>query len=453
VFDTILIANRGEIAVRIARTLRRLGIRPVTVHSEADADAPHVEACEESVFVGPAPVAGSYLQQARIVDAARTLGAQAIHPGYGLLSENADFVRRCAEAGLTFVGPPADAISAMGDKAEARRRMAAAGVPVVPGSDGPVVGVEAAREVAARVGYPLLVKAAGGGGGIGLKVVRKEKKLDKALRSAADRGASSFSNPEIYLERYVERCHHVEIQVLFDGHGAGVHLFERECSVQRRHQKVVEEAPSPHLRALGGDLLERMGEISLEAGRAIGYTGAGTVEFVVSPEGEAWFIEMNTRLQVEHAVTEAVVGIDLVEHQVRVAAGEPLALAQDDLAVDGWAVECRLYAEDPTRRFVPSPGTLERLRLPEGDGVRCDFGYREGQPVTPYYDPMLGKLICHGADRGQAIARMRAALDALEVAGVATNRDLLRALMDHPDYIAGTCDTSFLESRLGDLTP
>ena len=451
-FEAVLIANRGEIAVRIARTLRTMGVRPVTVHSEADADAPHVRACDASVCIGPPPVAQSYLVAERVIEAARTLGAQAVHPGYGLLSESAAFASACAAAGLTFVGPPPDAIAAMGDKAEARRRMAAAGVPVVPGSDGPVAGFDAAREVGDRVGYPLLVKASGGGGGIGLKLVRSPATLEKALRSAADRGASSFSNPEVYLERYVEGCHHVEVQVLFDGAGHGVHLFERECSVQRRHQKVVEEAPSPHLRALGGDLAERMRAAALSAGRAIGYEGAGTVEFVVSPTGEAWFIEMNTRLQVEHPVTEAVTGVDLVEHQVRVAAGEPLALRQEDLAVDGWAVEARIYAEDPARRFLPSPGTLERLVLPSGEGVRCDFGYREGQAVTPYYDPMLGKVTCHGRDRAEALARLRAALDGLQVSGVTTNRALLRGLMDHPDFVAGTCDTGFLESRREELT-
>ena len=442
-FDKILIANRGEIAARIVTVCRARGIATVAVYSEADAGAPHVALADEAVCIGPPPVRESYLDQDAILAAAKKTGAQAIHPGYGLLSENAGFVRRCAEAGVVFIGPTAEQIDAMGDKAKARETAAAAGVPVVPGSDGPVDDAEAAA-LAEQIGYPVLVKAAGGGGGIGMQLVKKASKLERALSSCRDRGASSFGNAEVYLEKFIESPRHIEVQVLFDTHGHGVHLFERECTLQRRHQKVIEEAPSPFV-SRDPAMREGLCAAAMAAARAIGYVGAGTVEFVVGPEGDYYFIEMNTRLQVEHPVTEMISGVDIIGWQIDIAAGAKLTLSQDALAIDGHAVECRLYAEDPARAFLPRPGTLTAFKAPTLDGVRVDAGYVSGQEVTPYYDPLIAKLIAHGPDRETATARADAGLDALVVEGSTTNRDFLRAVLAEPAFTAADFDTSWLE--------
>ncbi len=444
VFDKVLIANRGEIAARIISVLKARGIGTVAVYSDADADAPHVALADEAVRIGPAPVRDSYLNQDAIFDAAHSTKADAIHPGYGLLSENAGFSRRCAESGPVFIGPGPGVIDAMGDKARARATAQAAGVPVVPGSDGPVDDAEAAA-IAERMGYPLLVKAAGGGGGIGMQLVKKASKLERALASCRDRGASSFGNAAVYIEKFIESPRHIEVQVLFDQHGNGVHLFERECTLQRRHQKVVEEAPSPFVQA-HPHIREQICGAAMAAASAIGYVNAGTVEFVMGPDGDFYFIEMNTRLQVEHPVTEAITGVDLINWQVDIAAGAKLTLDQSALAIDGHAIECRIYAEDPDKRFLPRPGTLGRFEAPTGEGIRVDAGYGSGQEVTPYYDPMLAKLIAHGPDRGTATARAQGALERFVIEGVTTNRDFVRAVLAEPAFAAGQFDTGWLET-------
>ncbi len=442
-FSKVLIANRGEIACRVAAVLRQKGIGSVAVYSEADADAPHRHAADEAVAIGPPPVAQSYLDQDAIFDAARQTGAQAIHPGYGLLSENAGFAQRCADEGLVFVGPTPDVIRSMGDKAQARATAEAAGVPVVPGSDGPIADAEAAG-LAEALGYPVLVKAAAGGGGIGMALVKKPTKLQSAVESCRDRGRSSFGDDTVYLEKLIEQPRHIEVQVLFDHHGHGVHLFERECTLQRRHQKVVEEAPSPFVTA-HPELRAGLTEAALAAGRAIGYRNAGTVEFIVDPEGHFYFIEMNTRLQVEHPVTEAITGVDLIGWQLDIAAGAPLTLQQADLAIDGAAVECRLYAEDPDRKFLPRPGRIERYEPPAGPGVRVDSGVGPEQDVTPYYDPMIAKLSAHGPNRKAALERARAALGEFVIEGLTTNRAFLADVLAHPDVVAGEFDTGWLQ--------
>ena len=444
-FQKVLIANRGEIACRIATVLRARGIRSVAVYSEADAAAPHVRLADEAVCVGPAPVPQSYLNQDAILAAAQATGAEAIHPGYGLLSENAGFARRCAAAGIVFIGPSPEAIDAMGDKAVARATAAAAGVPVVPGSGGAISDDEAAA-LAEGIGYPVLVKAAAGGGGIGMQVVTKPEKLARSLQTCRDRGASSFGSDAVYLERYIESPRHIEVQILFDHHGHGVHLFERECTLQRRHQKVVEEAPSAFVQARP-DLRDGLYASALALGRAIGYRGAGTVEFIVDPEGRHYFIEVNTRLQVEHPVTEAITGVDLIGWQLDIAAGAPLTLTQDALAIQGAAIECRVYAEDPAKSFLPRPGTIERFDAPTGPGVRVDAGVEAPCEVTPYYDPMLAKLVVAGADRPEAIARTRAALGAFVVEPLTTNLAFLATVMEHDDFQAGRYDTGWLGRR------
>ncbi|MCA9538429.1 MAG: acetyl-CoA carboxylase biotin carboxylase subunit [Myxococcales bacterium] len=443
-FETILIANRGEIAARIAQVIKGRGIRCVAVHSEADADAPHVRLADEAVCIGPPPVRDSYLNQDAVLAAAKQTGAQAIHPGYGLLSENTGFARRCAEAGLVFIGPTPEAIDAMGDKAQARATARAVGVPVVPGSAGPVDDDEAAA-LAEAIGYPVLVKAAGGGGGIGMQVVSKPARLARALSSCRDRGASSFGNPAVYLEKYIESPRHIEVQILFDHHGHGVHLFERECTLQRRHQKVIEEAPSPFL-ATRPEVRAAMTAAALKAGAAIGYRNAGTVEFIVGPDGAFYFIEMNTRLQVEHPVTEAITGVDLIGWQIDIAAGLPLTIEQKALSIRGNAIECRLYAEEPLKSFLPRPGQLGDFIPPTAEGVRVDAGYHSGQEVTPYYDPLLAKLIAAGPDRATATARADAALADFTIEGVTTNRDFLRAVLQSPEFAAGAFDTGWLET-------
>ncbi|KAA2213331.1 acetyl/propionyl/methylcrotonyl-CoA carboxylase subunit alpha [Teichococcus oryzae] len=447
-FGTILIANRGEIACRVIRTARRLGIRTVAVHSEADAGAMHVAMADESRLLGPAPARDSYLRIDAIIAAALAAGAEAIHPGYGFLSENAEFAEACAAAGIVFIGPPPAAIRAMGSKSAAKALMEQAGVPLVPGYHGADQSAAILREAADRIGYPLLIKASAGGGGKGMKIVESPADLDGALALAKGEARSAFGDDHVLLERYLTRPRHIEIQVFADSQGNMVHLFERDCSIQRRHQKVVEEAPAPGMDPARRDA---MGRAACDAARAIGYVGAGTVEFIA--EGDAFhFMEMNTRLQVEHPVTEAITGQDLVEWQLRVAAGQPLPLAQDDLRIAGHAVEVRLYAEDPARDFAPSTGRVEHLRFPAGEhGIRVDTGIRQGDAVTIHYDPMIAKIIAHGPDRAAALARLSRALAGTEIAGTATNLALLRAIASQPEFRAGAVDTGFIARHGAEL--
>ena len=440
-FDRILVANRGEIACRVMATARRMGIATVAVYSEADSGARHVAMADAAYPIGPAPARQSYLSIPTILDAARRSGAQAVHPGYGFLSENADFAEACVAAGLVFIGPPAAAIRAMGSKSAAKALMAEAGVPLVPGYHGDAQDLPTLAAEAARIGYPVLLKASAGGGGKGMRVVEHPDALADALAGAQREAAASFGDARMLVERYLTRPRHIEIQVFADSHGGCVSLFERDCSIQRRHQKVLEEAPAPGLDAAAR---AAMGASAIAAARAVGYVGAGTVEFIAE-DGAFFFMEMNTRLQVEHPVTEMVTGQDLVEWQFRVAAGERLPCAQDALALRGHAIEARLYAEDPARDFLPSIGTLTHLRPPpEGPDVRVDTGVRPGDAITPYYDPMIAKLVVWGADRPTAVRRLAAALRGYEVVGVQTNLDLLRAVAAHPAFAAGGVDTGFI---------
>jgi 3-methylcrotonyl-CoA carboxylase alpha subunit len=449
-FRSILIANRGEIACRVIRTARRMGIRTVAVHSDADAEAMHVAMADESRRLGPAPARESYLRIDAIIAAARASGAEAIHPGYGFLSENAEFAEACVAAGIVFIGPPPAAIRAMGSKSAAKALMEKAGVPLVPGYHGDDQSPATLHAAADRIGYPLLIKASAGGGGKGMKVVESAAGLEDALALAKGEARSAFGDDHVLLERYLTQPRHIEIQVFADTHGNTVHLFERDCSIQRRHQKVIEEAPAP---GMDPERRAAMGHAACEAARAIGYVGAGTVEFIA--EGDAFhFMEMNTRLQVEHPVTEAITGQDLVEWQLCVAAGQPLPLLQDALRIQGHAIEVRLYAEDPARDFAPSTGRVEHLRFPaEADGIRVDTGIREGDAVTIHYDPMIAKLIAHGPDRAAALARLAQALVVTELAGPATNLPLLRAILGHPAFRAGQFDTGFITRHAEALLP
>jgi acetyl-CoA carboxylase biotin carboxylase subunit len=442
VFRKLLVANRGEIARRIIRACRELGIATVAVHSDVDASAPHVREADEAVAIGPAPARQSYLSIEAIVGAALRVGAEAIHPGYGFLSENWRFAEACQQAGLIFVGPPMDAIRSMGDKTEARRRMAAAGVPVLPGSDGAVSDGDAAARVAAEVGFPLLLKAAGGGGGIGMTRVTRPTDLPGALTTVRRRAEAAFGNPAIYIERYAERARHVEVQIFGDAEGRVVHLHERECSIQRRHQKLVEESPAPGLSAR---LKERLTRAAVDGARAIGYVNAGTMEFLVEESGDFWFLEMNTRLQVEHPVTEEVTGLDIVTAQLRVAGGASLPWGQGEIAQRGAAIECRIYAEDPARNFLPSPGTITALALPEGEGIRVESGIVAGSEVSVHYDPLLLKLVTRGTTRDEAVGRMAGALDACVIEGVRTTVPFLRHVMAHPQFKRGTVHTQMVE--------
>ncbi len=453
-FERILIANRGEIACRIIRTARRMGVRSVAVCSEADAQALHVALADESVLIGPAPARESYLAVDRILDAARRTGAAAIHPGYGFLSENAVFAEACAAAGIVFIGPPPAAIRAMGSKAAAKTLMQAAGVPVVPGYHGDAQDAAALHAAAARIGFPLLIKAWAGGGGKGMRVVAAAQELDEALALARGEARAAFGDDRVLLERYLAAPRHIEIQVFADTHGNIVHLSERDCSIQRRHQKVVEEAPAPGMDAVRRRM---MGDAACAAARAVGYVGAGTVEFIAAGD-DFFFMEMNTRLQVEHPVTEAVTGQDLVEWQLRVAAGERLPRSQDALGIAGHAIEVRVYAEDPARDFTPAIGTLHHLRAPaERGGVRVDTGVRQGDAIGVHYDPMIAKLIVHGADRAEAVRLLRQALAQYEIGGVRSNLALLRAIAAHPAFAAGATDTGFIarhaETLLAPLPP
>jgi len=441
VLRTVLVANRGEIARRIVRGCRARGLGAVAVYSEADRDAPHVKDADRAIAIGPAPARESYLDIERIIAAARESGADAVHPGYGFLSENWRFAEACARAGLTFIGPSPEAIRAMGDKTEARRRMAAAGVPIVPGSPDPVADATAAARVADGIGYPVILKAAAGGGGIGMAKVTKESELAAAWATATRRAQAAFGRAEVYVERYVERGRHVEVQVFGDAKGAVVHMHERECSLQRRHQKLVEESPAPNLDAA---VKRGLTEAAVAGARAIGYTNAGTLEFLVDERG-FYFLEMNTRLQVEHPVTEEVTGLDLVAAQLDVAGGAALPWTQDAIRQRGAAVEVRVYAEDPAKNFLPSPGTITRLGLPRGEGLRIESGVVEGSVVSVHYDPLLFKLIATGADRAQAVARLAGALEACEVEGVKTTLPLLRRIAAHPDFRRGVVDTQMVE--------
>ncbi len=441
----LLVANRGEIAIRIARGARELGIAPVGVYSDADEHALFRRAMDASLRIGPGPAGESYLDGERIVAAAKTLGADAIHPGYGFLSERASFARLVVGAGLVFVGPTPDAIAAMGSKIEAKRRVRGFGVPVVPGYDGDDQSLERLREEAARIGTPLLIKASAGGGGRGMRVVDDLARFAEALASAKREAKAAFGDDAVLLERYLRRPRHVEFQILADAHGTTLHLGERECSIQRRHQKVIEEAPSV---ALDPDLRARMGRAAVDAARSVGYTNAGTAEFMLDADGGFYFLEMNARLQVEHPVTELVYGVDLVHEQLRIAAGERLRFAQGDLVPRGWAIEARLNAEDPAHDFLPQSGTLAAFDVPRGPGVRLDSGFEAGSEVPVYYDSMLAKIIVWGADRAAAIARMDTTLRETAVAGIATNLPLLRAIVADDAYRAGDTTTSFLDERM-----
>ncbi len=442
-FSKVLIANRGEIACRVIATCRRLGIATVAVYSDADRNARHVRLADEAIHIGPAAARESYLRSDAILDAARRSGAQAIHPGYGFLSENADFADACVAAGIAFIGPPASAIRAMGDKSAAKALMAKAGVPLTPGYHGDQQAPEFLRTQADGIGYPVLIKASAGGGGKGMRKVERSEDFVDALASCQREAASAFGNDHVLVEKYVERPRHIEIQVFGGGHGEAVYLFERDCSVQRRHQKVLEEAPAPGMSA---DRRAAMGKAAVDAARAVGYVGAGTVEFIAGPDGDFYFMEMNTRLQVEHPVTEFITGTDLVEWQLRVAAGQPLPKRQDELAIHGHALEARLYAEDADRGFLPSTGTLRRLRLPTpSTNVRVDTGVEEGDSITPYYDPMIAKLIVWDVDRDAALRRMRQALADCQVVGVTTNAGFLRRLVQTDSFANAKLDTALIE--------
>ncbi|MFE2097189.1 MULTISPECIES: acetyl/propionyl/methylcrotonyl-CoA carboxylase subunit alpha [unclassified Streptomyces] len=449
-FDTVLVANRGEIAVRVIRTLRSLGVRSVAVFSDADADARHVREADTAVRIGPAPAAESYLSVERLLEAAARTGAQAVHPGYGFLAENAGFARACEEAGLVFIGPSADAIALMGDKIRAKETVKAAGVPVVPGSSGSGLSDAQLADAAREIGTPVLLKPSAGGGGKGMRLVRDVTVLEEEIAAARREARASFGDDTLLVERWVDRPRHIEIQVLADGHGNVVHLGERECSLQRRHQKIIEEAPSV---LLDEETRAAMGEAAVQAARSCGYRGAGTVEFIV-PGGDPssyYFMEMNTRLQVEHPVTELITGLDLVEWQLRVAAGERLGFAQEDVRLTGHAVEARICAEDPARGFLPSGGTVLLLNEPQGDGLRTDSGLSEGTEVGSLYDPMLSKVIAYGPDRETALRKLRAALAGTVTLGVQTNAGFLRRLLAHPAVVSGELDTGLVERVVDEL--
>jgi acetyl-CoA/propionyl-CoA carboxylase biotin carboxyl carrier protein len=444
VFSKVLVANRGEIAIRIFRTLRELGIATVAVYSEADRGSLHVELADEAYLLGPGPPGESYLAQERVLDAARRAGAEAIHPGYGFLAENASFARAVEDAGLVWVGPPPEAIEVMGSKVAARERMQAAGVPIIPGTTEPVASAGEVLRLGDELGWPIAIKASAGGGGKGLKVVRSGEQVDRAFESARREGEAYFSNPAVYVERYLEDPSHVEVQVLADAHGNVIHLGERDCTIQRRHQKLVEETPSP---AVSDELRERIGRIAVDAARAVGYRSAGTIEGLLSHDGEYFFLEMNTRIQVEHTVTELVTGLDLVREQVLIAAGEPLWLRQEDVRLNGHAIECRVNAEDPSNGFLPSPGRITGYREPGGPGVRVDSGVEAGREIVGLYDPLVAKLCVHGVDREHARRRMLRALDEYRIEGVTTLLGFHRALLEHDCFVAGSTCHGVVESE------
>jgi acetyl-CoA carboxylase biotin carboxylase subunit len=448
VFRKVLVANRGEIALRVIRACQELGVKTVAVYSEADVRAPHVREADEAVLLGPPPSTESYLRGDKIIEAAKLTGADAIHPGYGFLSEREWFARAVRDAGLVWIGPPAEAIAAMGSKTAARTLAIANGVPIVPGTTEPFENAKEAAIVAEKFGYPVLLKAAAGGGGKGMRVVASSKDLASSLEAARREAKSAFGDDAVYLEKFVERPRHVEIQILADAHGTVLSLGERECSVQRRHQKMIEEAPSV---AVTPELRKKMGETAVRAARAAGYVNAGTCEFLLAESGEFYFLEMNTRLQVEHPVTELVTGIDLVQWQLRIASGEKLPFRQEDIVPRGWAMECRITSEDASNNFLPSTGRIHHLHLPSGPGVRWDGGIESGSEVGLYYDPMLGKLIVWGADREQAVTRMRRALVDLIILGVETSRDSHIRVMDDAEFRRGDIEIQWLERRLASI--
>ena len=449
-FKKILIANRGEIACRVIRACREMDISTVAVYSDADKDALHVRMADEAFHIGPAPSSESYLRGDKIIEVAKQAGAEAIHPGYGFLSENAQFVRDVSAAGITFVGPPPEAMESMGGKISARKIAIEAGVPVVPGTTEPLASFADAKTVAGEMGYPVMLKASAGGGGKGMRLVADESELKSALETAQSEAKASFGDDAVYIEKAVVRPRHIEIQVFSDAHGNHMHLGERECSIQRRHQKVIEEAPSPINSA---ELRQAMGECAVKVARAVNYVGAGTVEFLVSDVDRSfYFLEMNTRLQVEHPVTELVTGIDLVREQINVAAGKPLSFTQEDIRLSGHAIECRIYAEDPEVNFMPSPGRIVRLRIPQGPAVRDDGGVYEGSDVSIYYDPMISKFAVYGRDREQAIERMKRALREYKIAGLKTTIPFFRAVMEDDEFVGGRLDTGFIE-RFFDRRP
>ena len=447
-FRKVLIANRGEIALRVIRACRELGIRTVAVYSEADRESLHVRFADEDVCIGPPPARDSYLNIPRIIAAAEVTGADAIHPGYGFLAENAEFAEICDRSELVFIGPTADQIRRMGDKARARETMIEVGVPVVPGSDGAVEDADQGLKIARKIGFPVLIKAAAGGGGKGMRVAPDEATFAKAFQAAQNEAQAAFGNGAVYLEKYLARPRHIEIQVLGDTHGRVVHLGERECSIQRRHQKLIEESPSV---ALTPKLREKMGEAAVKGSEAIDYRGAGTMEFLLDQDGSFYFMEMNTRIQVEHPVTELVTGVDLIKEQLRIAAGEKHSLPdREPVKLRGHAIECRINAEDPARNFAPSPGMITIWHAPGGPGVRVDSHAYQGYRVPPNYDSLLGKLIVHANDRTEALARMRLALESFIVEGVHTTIPFLLELLDDPHVVSGDIDTKFLERRMAE---
>lgn len=451
-FGTVLVANRGEIAVRVIRALRDMKIRSVAVFSDADRGALHVRLADQAEHIGPAPSAESYLRMDRILEAAKKHGAEAIHPGYGFLSENAGFAEACAAAGIVFIGPSAEAIRLLGSKTAARILAKQAGAPVVPGSEEPATNVDQARKLAREIGYPVLLKAAAGGGGKGMRRVNQEGELHSAIRDASSEAERAFQNGEVYIEKLIEKPRHIEIQVAGDHHGNLVHLGERECSLQRRYQKVLEECPSPFV-AEHPELRPAMGEAALKVGRAAGYNNLGTVEFLADPSGNFYFLEVNTRLQVEHPVTELVTGYDLVQLQIRIASGEALPFAQKDVAWRGWAMECRIGAEDPDNQFIPSPGKIQQLREPSGPGVRLDSGVYPGWTVPLEYDALLAKLVTWGPDRNAAIQRLERALAEYGLTGIQTNISFFLEILEDPQFRAGSISTAFIPDFLARRKP
>ena len=447
-FNKILIANRGEIAVRIIRACRNLGIRSVAVYSKEDAKSLHVQLADQRICIGEGPARNSYLNMDRIIAAAENMGADAIHPGFGFLSENSEFVRKCKENGITFIGPDADVIDKMGNKSHARKTMMDAGVPVVPGTKEPVYDAETGKKLAEEIGYPVMIKASSGGGGKGMRVAANEDEFEFQFNMAQRESANAFGDDTMYIERFVENPRHVEIQIMADSHGNVVALGERDCSVQRNHQKLIEESPS---RALTPELREKMGQAAVLAAKAAGYHSAGTIEFVLDKDGNFYFIEMNTRIQVEHPVTEMVTGIDLIKEQIRIAAGQELPFTQEEIHLTGHAIECRINAENPREDFRPCPGRIEGLFLPGGMGVRVDSAVYQGYAIPPYYDSMVAKVIVHGDTRLEAIRRMRRALEEFIVEGVDTNTELQYLILHHEEFVRGQFTTSFVERHLSEL--
>lgn len=441
-FNKVLIANRGEIAVRIIRACRNMGIRSVAVYSKEDADSLHVQLADQRICIGEGPTRNSYLNMERIITAALNMGADAIHPGFGFLSENSTFVAMCEKAGITFIGPSAEVIARMGNKSEARRTMMEANVPVVPGTKEPIYEAKEGLLIAEQIGYPVMVKASSGGGGKGMRVAHSSDEFESQFNMAQRESANAFGDDTMYLERYIENPRHIEIQIIADTFGNVVALGERDCSVQRNHQKLIEESPSP---AITEEIREEMSQCALLAAKTVGYTNAGTIEFIVDPKGNYYFMEMNTRIQVEHGVTEMVTGTDLIIEQIRVAMGEPLSFAQDDVKIKGHAIECRINAEIPEKNFMPSPGVVKHLHLPAGNGVRVDTALYAGYRIPSEYDSMIAKVIVHAPDREAALQKMRAALDEMLVLGIETNLDFQYQILKHPTFCSGEVDTGFIQ--------